>query len=211
MKMNDVTKNVVTPSRFIKFKITQAKHYKLLILSSFIFALSGCITTHNQPPTAKAPPVEPTPLSQKTSLQHNTYDASVHVPTHMVSQNRTPILQDISPTVAFKRPQKTSTAHRCGIKDRFDRKALLAYEWNRSRFSVDTEGLGLGGMDGFRLEYKIRLQPEKPTKRKCRTPSQWQGIIGTGYHEFVTRENDTVFDEMRVLNKQIANHIERNL
>lgn len=82
----------------------------------------------------------------------------------------------------------------CGIRDRFDRKALVAYHWGtheRSRLALDVDGLGFDGdIDEVRLEYSLRLQKEKPKKMGCRYSSQWQGMVGSGYNEMFRREGD---------------------
>jgi|GEM_PF-1827532 len=79
----------------------------------------------------------------------------------------------------------------CNIKDRFDRKAVLAYEWGRhtrSRLGLDVDGVGFGSdFEGVKLQYTLRLQSEKPRKMACRYKSEWQGMIGSGYNEMFLR------------------------
>ncbi|MGH1403019.1 MAG: hypothetical protein ACRBDL_02135 [Alphaproteobacteria bacterium] len=99
----------------------------------------------------------------------------------------------------------------CRVQDRFDRKALVAYEWDRSRLSLDVDGIGMDGadVDMVRLEYKIRFQPEKTKKQRCRYPSRWQGLVGSGYSELIVREEDTVFEEIKALRKKANPYLER--
>lgn len=83
----------------------------------------------------------------------------------------------------------------CNIKDRFDRKAVLAYQWGnhtRSRLALDVDGIGFDGGDieGVKLEYTFRLQKEKPRKMGCRYQSNWQGMVGSGYNEMFLRPED---------------------
>lgn len=92
---------------------------------------------------------------------------------------------------------KTSVRDGCSINDRFDREALIAYEWDRKRLSLDVDGIGGGSEDsGMRLEYRIRLQPEKTDKQKCRHSASWQGLLGSGYNELVVREDRRVWKEI---------------
>lgn len=118
---------------------------------------------------------------------------------------------------ALNPPRKSLTTEtegkECRLKDRFDRKAVLAYEWDRSRVSLDVNGLGFG-WDGFsdveeiKLEYRLRLQPEKPPREKCRYASHWQGIVGSGYNEFFVREENTVWEDLKKVKEKAGQYIE---
>lgn len=101
---------------------------------------------------------------------------------------------------------------KCRINDRFDRKALVAYHWDRNRLALDVDGINLGGSGnkGVRLEYRLRLQPGKTRKEKCLYESNWQGLIGSGYHELFVRENDTVWQELRRMRRDVMHRLDDN-
>lgn len=102
----------------------------------------------------------------------------------------------------------------CSIRDMFDRKAMLAYEWGnntRSRLSFDVDGVGLDSLDveGVKLEYAFRLQPEKPKKMACRYSSQWQGMVGSGYNEmFLRGDNEGARREINELRQDLETRLE---
>lgn len=102
----------------------------------------------------------------------------------------------------------------CSIRDMFDRKAMLAYEWGnntRSRLSFDVDGVGLDSLDveGVKLEYAFRLQPEKPKKMGCRYSSQWQGMVGSGYNEmFMRGDNEGARRELNELRNDLETRME---
>ena len=76
--------------------------------------------------------------------------------------------------------------------------------------SVDVDGVSFGGSGerAMRVEYKLRLQPEKTKKQKCRYSSQWQGLVGSGYNELIVRESDTVWDEVKNLRREVTQYVE---
>lgn len=92
----------------------------------------------------------------------------------------------------------------CSFRDRFDNDSALAYNFDdrQSRLSlhVDMGDVGFGGIevDQVMFKYRFRLQkaPER-AKDACRYPSQFQGLVATGYNEFFQRKRDTVWDEFR--------------
>lgn len=87
---------------------------------------------------------------------------------------------------------------KCRIQDRIDRSALIAYQWDNSRVGLDVDGLNMtgGGLEGVMVEYKMRLQPYKTRKEKCRYESGWQGMVGSGYNEMFMREENTIWNQM---------------
>ena len=94
--------------------------------------------------------------------------------------------------------ERQSVKKDCSVKDRFDRKYILAYQWGQTgenQLGLDVDGIGFDGgeVEGIKLEYKMRLQPIKNKKEKCRYESGWQGMLGSGYNEFFLREHDTVW------------------
>lgn len=181
------------------------------ILSVSLLTLSGCVTSEKSVALAPNPP-EHRFLQPETSASldpSQIYDNSLETPVvHAAADAATSLTYAPPEAVAVSlSPEKIGGG--CSIQDRFDRKALIAYEWDRSRLSMDVDGIGGGKLDEVRLEYKIRLQPEKPKKLKCRYPSKWQGLVGSGYNELVERKDDTVFEEVRELKKKANPYLER--
>ena len=111
------------------------------------------------------------------------------------------------PNNAFKQIIKKDGCH---IKDRFDRRAVLAYQWGRNRIGFDVDGIGFDSMDveEVKMTYRLKLQPHISKRDKCRYQSSWQGMIGSGYNEFYKRENDTVMDRFSALRKEIKKRID---
>lgn len=94
----------------------------------------------------------------------------------------------------------------CRVQDRFDKKALLAYEWGgRSRLGLDVDGLSYDSYDveQVKVEYRLRFQQYKTAKERCRYGSSWQGMLGSGYNELFVRENDTIWQELNVLENDV--------
>ncbi|MGH1456995.1 MAG: hypothetical protein ACRBDI_09460 [Alphaproteobacteria bacterium] len=186
-----------------------------LFLCVSTFNISGCITSDHSAPLAPSPP-DRVFLSQNIIEQNkqavSQYDGDA------VSDNShlSPMLQNlmaqgvvsnqgglgdgdssVSEALGLKKVEKTE--YKCRLKDRFDRKAVIAYEWDRSRLSMDVDGINMSGDGeyGARLEYKLRFQPEKRPKELCRYASSWQGMIGSGYNEFFVREDGRVLEEIK--------------
>ena len=198
------------------------KSRRILLLALSTFALSGCVTTDRHTPLAPSPPEasittsqhHDIPLASANAFAPQTVQAvsfldvgkGSDVPLHQNGQvdiGLDPMLYRDGPLnlSSDKKPNK------CLIHHRFDRKSVLAYEWDRERLDFDVDGLNMDG-DGeqaVKLEYTLYLQPKKKDKRShCRYKSQWQGMIGTGYNEFFRREDDTFWDEIRSLRKEIS-------
>ncbi len=95
----------------------------------------------------------------------------------------------------------------CDLGDRFDRGATLAYTFDDRKSRV---ALNLS-LDGPSLSNPSRLQVnsvmirfthrfQKPLlgkKEKCLMPSNFQGMIGSGYNEFFLRNNFTIWKDLR--------------
>jgi hypothetical protein len=96
----------------------------------------------------------------------------------------------------------------CGFRDRFDRKAALAYNFSgdQDRLALHMSIHGPSLSDPGRLEVNnlmIRFTHkfQKPAKsenpkRKCLFPSPYQGMAGSVYNELFVRDNFTVWDEL---------------
>lgn len=102
---------------------------------------------------------------------------------------------------------------KCRIKDRFDRKDVLAFEWGQNRLSFDVAGLGLDSyeIEKVRVRYRLRFQDYKTKKERCRYASSFQGLIGSGYNEFFVRKNDTVWEELKKLRGDVEDGLDRGL
>ena len=95
----------------------------------------------------------------------------------------------------------------CRIKDRFDRKALLAYEWSGGeRLSLDVDGLGIGSqkIDKVYLQYKISLQPELEKRDPCKYASAYQGLLGSVYQELVVHEGKHLSQEVDHIKSEVS-------
>lgn len=93
----------------------------------------------------------------------------------------------------------------CKIKDRFDRKDMIAYNFSDGQSKVglklDVDGFSLSDVGDFDVQtvainFRYRFQPIRKKKEKCLYRSSWQGLIGSGYNEFFVREDQTVYDAL---------------
>jgi len=111
--------------------------------------------------------------------------------------------------VAALEEQKRVPGH-CKVKDRFDRKELLAFEWGRNRLGFDVDGIGYDSVniEQVQVQYRLRFQDYKTKKERCRYASAFQGLIGSGYNELVARENDTVWQELRDMRGEVEDGME---
>lgn len=190
-----VTSGCVTPS-LLK---SGQKGLRCILLSISFLALTGCVTSSSKIPLAPMPPEVGSfqANDSQTTFQQFNIAGQYDYPAVVMP----PIVEDMHERLSLsKRPAQKE----CRMKDRFDRKALLAYEWNRSRVAVDIDGLNVGwsGVSDFeavKLEYRLRLQPEKTPKEKCRYASHWQGLLGSGYNEMFVREDKTVWQGLKKL------------
>lgn len=180
-------------------RIGQEFCYSFVFILSLL-TLSGCVTSSNPAPLAPVPPI-----ANHNSIEDQ--DAPLYAAHYFAPQQDYMKLDqaveaireqplDAEEVLALKGESDSKSG--CRLKDRFDRKALIAYEWSRNRMALDVDGIvGGSGDSGMRLEYKVRLQPEKTKKQKCRYNARWQGLLGSGYNEFIVRKDDTVWTEIR--------------
>lgn len=180
-----------------------------------LLTLSGCITSGTSLSLAPAPPDQPYLVSntegyRESLSSQSSLDSVVFAPDYAETVSAIASVRASEDRVATNLSEKD--AYKCRMKDRFDRKAVLAYEWDRSRLSMDVDGINMSsfGSDmAVRIEYKLRIHPEKPKKLKCRGGTKLQGLIGTGYHELFVREEDTVWDKVRDIRKNPMQYIAR--
>ena len=180
-----------------------------------LLTLSGCMTSGTSLPLAPSPPDRSHSISYTDSSKdgHVSQEGGVDVaflPDYSESVSSITSIRVAEMDVSANLSENNS--YKCRMKDRFDRKAVLAYEWDRSRLSMDVDGVNMSDMGSdmaIRIEYKLRIHPEKPKKAKCRAGAKWQGLIGTGYHELFVREEDTVWGKVRDIRKNPLKHISR--
>lgn len=192
--------------------------FNKLILCTSLLALSGCLTTGKSKPLAPLPPsVASRSLSaQQSDLAYQPHYFSAPLQIALLQVESSPIIDkgvdaDLVRLLPLKGKQDVVSSLKCRMKDRFDRKAVLAYEWGRSRLALDVDGVNLSGGSekAFRLEYKIKFQPEKTRKQRCRYSSSWQGLIGSGYNELFLRQENTVWSEVKDVKTSVTQYIDR--
>lgn len=190
--------------------------------------LCGCVTTHASAPLVPPPPqvVDRTDERHDGSLmmavffaEYTPHYAHNFVPPAAEQEAGIPLGAVARPELAglpqglgYERERVVLSAkaaeQNCSIGDRFDRGEVIAYEWDRSRLGVDVDGVSMGGGsddDAVRLTYTLRLQPEKSDQQRCRYASAWQGIAGSAYNELVKRDQNTVWDQLRQIRKDVQN------
>lgn len=180
------------------------KRINPVLIAAIALALAGCSHSDESAQFSMAPPP---PAFDLVS------DAQPYGPPHIMAFSGQPVvfpsnitLSDVgmpgqdaeyyAQQTALR--ESTTENKKCSIKDRIDRDAVLAYQWGQNRVGLRVRGLNIGGegIDQVKLEYKLRLQPHKTRKEKCRYESNWQGVIGTSYNEMFVREKDTVWDQI---------------
>lgn len=202
---------------------------KYSFLCASTLSISGCITSDPSAPLAPSPEKVFSTHNNDFAIAKNTGADGHGDDKEIVAQNihLSPMLQNLmvqglvhngsvmasdggeGQSASLK--SSGGSSYKCRWKDRLDRKAVLAYEWDRSRLSMDVDGVNLSGDGeyGMRVAYRLRFQPEKPPKERCRYKAAWQGMIGTGYHEFFVREEDTVWQaikqDVRDAKKKVTN------
>lgn len=111
------------------------------------------------------------------------------------------------PKISFDTPDKAEPRlpEGCSIKDRFDRTALMAYNFtdrqSRLSFHMDVDGPRLSAparleVNEVMLRFRYKFHPAENHKEKCLYPSGFQGWGGSTYNEFFVREKDTIRQEL---------------
>jgi hypothetical protein len=203
---------------------TPIKHFtdrrciKALLILSTVFGLSGCVTLSNKVSALAPSPPEvrfSTLYQEPGTSELNRYLIEpkpdikpVTAKDVLIAASGIPI---VTQGLGKNLSEEKDNTKKCRFKDRFDRKAVLAYEWGRNRLALDIDGLSLAGADvqAFKLQYRLRLQPEKTRTEKCRFQSSWQGLIGSGYNELFLRDEDTVFEEFKQFRQKVDSYVDR--
>ncbi len=189
-------------SKCVSFGRQDRYFIPIMMMSLTLVLLTGCASDSESIALAPSPPKfdpnapreEITEIALETAIgagqglgTHGVRDAS------LTEGVKTAMRQDVIPK-------------RCRIQDRFDRKALIAYEWGgRSRLGLDIDGLSYDNyeIEKVKVEYRLRFSAYKTSKERCRYASKWQGILGTGYNELFLREKDTIWEEINVLENDL--------
>lgn len=121
--------------------------------------------------------------------------------------NKTEILIPGTPnSYDLPKPITTLAMQGCSIKDRFDRKSTLAYNFSddQSKLALNLSIRGPSLTDPGRLEFRggeirftYQMQKYKKPIERCRYASPVQGLVGSAYNEFFLRDNDTIRQELR--------------
>ncbi len=166
-----------------------------------ILALTGCVTSESASLAPHPPRFNPyAPREAITEMAIEPASGSASGMEQQIASD-----EDIDETLALS---QETVPEGCNVKDRFDRKAVLAYEWGgRNRVGFDVDGIGFDSLDveQVKVQYRLRFQEYKTKKERCRYTSNWQGMIGSGYNELIERENDTVWQELKVIQKDAKN------
>lgn len=190
----------------------------LPVLLYGLLVFTGCSTSNNSQTLAPPPPDYVLLQSEKMA---NSKDLSVRQ-ISMIEPAAGEVYQILPSHVSMLYPaygpdgvrvvgsEKAALAREasnpnCRVKDRFDRKSVIAYQWGRNRVGLHVKGLNMDGADieQMKLEYKLQLHPEKNRKQKCLYDSSWQGLLGSSYNELFVREDETVWQELRDLRKDV--------
>ncbi len=146
--------------------------------------------------------------------QRNTFTSIDYNHSAQMTEDTTPNdIKEILNNVVETRKKKLglsreeSQAFGCNIGDRFDRKAMFAYNFanQQSRLSLhmNLEGPSLSNptnlqLNSFLVRFTHKFQkPASRQKTLCLYPSSFQGLIGSGYNELFIRNNYTVMDELK--------------
>lgn len=191
-------KIVFTPQKSLQGR--QHRVLFLLLLSALI--VTGCSNLKAGSGPAPAPPSF-TPKAERdpiTKIATQDMPAPANEPIALTAAGRLS-----GPEYKATLSARSQNAARCSIKDRFDRDEVLAYTWGDNRLGMDVDGLSFSNfeMEQVKLQYSLKLQPYKSRKERCRYPSQWQGLVGTGYNEMFVRETDTVWQELEALQDDV--------
>ncbi len=129
----------------------------------------------------------------------------IHVPPSPAALNEIAPAAGTVAADAVGYDENPKTAKRCGLRDRFDRKQVIAYNFEdgRSRVGLNLRAAGFGLSDLGRVEvekiqlnFRYRFPPHKKKQSKCLYDSGWQGLAGSAYNEFFLREDDTVYEAL---------------
>jgi hypothetical protein len=158
------------------------------------FLLNGC---------SYAPQFERTPIERlnfdNPSAAANGVQQGLSLDGDTLTGNRNPLRLGLS--------ESGAKALGCHMKDRIDRSAALAYDFDdhQTRLALNLSLNGPSFSDPSRLDFKsvmVRYThkfslPQESRKEKCRFKANMQGVIGSAYNELFVRDNYTIWQELR--------------
>ncbi len=106
----------------------------------------------------------------------------------------------------------------CSLRDRFDRKEAIAYNFSdgqsRVGLRLGIDGIGLSNPADIRLEevkvnFRYRFQPIKKKREHCLYDSPWQGTAASAYNELFVRENHTIYEEIDAKYDEIHDRVQK--
>ncbi len=176
---------------------------QIVFMSLMAVALAGCSSNMTTASLAPAPP-KFDPDAPRDAITELSIEPAIGAGQGLGTPqggSAEPVPEIVA--VAFEQEVRPKS---CRPQDRFDRKALVAYEWSgRNRLGFDIDGLSYDSYDveQVKLQYRLRFDTYRTKKERCRYKSNWQGMIGTGYNELFMRENDTLWQELDVIQKDV--------
>lgn len=191
------------------------KRINPVLLAAIALAMAGCSHSNESDyALAPAPPAFDASAPYETAGPHlRAFTGQpIPFPAHIkLSETTTPADESLyTGTKAALRTEQSSK--KCSIKDRIDRDDLIAYQWGgRNRIGLDVDGINMRSteLEGFKLQYTLRLQPHKTRKEKCRYESGWQGMIGSGYNEMFLRQEDTIWMQIDKIKNDAEDAIDK--
>lgn len=184
----------------------------VMLCGAFVLCLGGCGTVQKDRFFVPEPPLidmgaglDVLPQSPPIGFDHAIYSPE---PADLGPAEAVVEVVNGAEKQSLNQGDQSDDGGECSVRDRFDRDALLAYEWKRNRLAMDVEGVNFnGGNAGVMLTYTVRLSPEKTKDQKCRYQSKWQGLIGSGYNELMVREDDTLRDHFGRVRREFVEHL----
>jgi len=166
------------------------------------FVLTSCISSSSDPmDVARAMP--PPDFDSKTLSSEIDQEIMLSVQS-MVAQDVLGGADDSSNVTL--RLETSEVIKSCRIKDKFDTDALIAYQMEEGRLSLDVDGIGYDSqkVNKVYLNYTVSLQPELEKKDHCRYASNYQGILGSVYSEIVVHQGQNLSEEVEHLKAEVG-------
>lgn len=168
-----------------------------LFLGSFLF-LSACSTYQTY---SKADDLE---ANRRPIIVHNNVQYYGPTSPHQLNMIESAAGAPMAQMQIASLNEDSATEH-CRLKDRFDRKELIAYNFadgqSRLGLKMGVDGFSLSDAGNFSFEeielrFRYRLQKYKKKHERCLYNSSWQGLVGSGYNEFYGREEKIIYREL---------------
>lgn len=173
------------------------RYYALPLAITACFGLSGCGAS-DRDLNFEPPPEDSWNLSD-TDFESMSGGTALSGKTEM-------LLPGTPNSYEQPKPLTTLAMQGCSIKDRFDRKSTLAYNFSDQQsqlaFNLNARGPSLGDptrfeVKGVEMRFTYQMQKYKKPVERCRFASPFQGWLGSAFNELALRENDTIMHELR--------------